>query len=204
MPDDLGAPGSGGLPPEQPGSRGRRPEPATAPGPGSIRPTEPGAGGVPRIAVTPPALAAPGTADAPFIAVLPVADLPPGAMTRVSIGDVDLLLANVPAGLLATDDRCPHMAAPLSIGQLAGCVVDCPLHNGRFDLCTGETVQMPTTGGLDADGHPHLPWSPPGMEPKPEPAGRKAEARRLTRVRRMRHYPVRVIDGTIEVAVPRQ
>ncbi len=158
---------------------------------------------MPRIAETPPSLAAPGTAGAPFIAVLPVADLPPGAMVRVSRGDVDLLLANVPAGILATDDRCPHMAAPLSIGQLDGCVVDCPLHNGRFDLCTGETVQMPTTGGLDADGFTHLPWSPPGAEPKPEPPGRKAEARRLTRVRRLRHYPVRVTGDMIEVAFPR-
>ncbi|HEY4946088.1 MAG TPA: Rieske 2Fe-2S domain-containing protein [Candidatus Limnocylindrales bacterium] len=163
----------------------------------------PGPAGVPRIAAMPPALAAPGTADAPFVALVPVAELPPGAMLRVSRGDLDLLLANVPAGLLATDDRCPHMAAPLSLGRLDGCIVDCPLHNGRFDLCTGETVQMPTTGGLDADGGPHLPWSPPGSEPKPEPPGRKAEARRLTRVRRLRHYPVRVVDGMIEVALPR-
>jgi len=170
---------------------------------GSSRPAEPGPGGGPRIAVTPPALAAAGTAGAPFIAVLPVADLPPGAMARSSHGDLDLLLANVPAGLLATDDRCPHMAAPLSIGRLDGCIVDCPLHNGRFDLCSGETVQMPTTGGLDADGAPHLPWSPPGAEPKSELPGKKAEARRLTRVRRLRHYPVRVVGGMIEVAIPR-
>ena len=170
---------------------------------GSSRPAEPGPGGGPRIAVTPPALAAAGTAGAPFIAVLPVADLPPGAMVRSSHGDLDLLLANVPAGLLVTDDRCPHMAAPLSIGRLDGCIVDCPLHNGRFDLCSGETVQMPTTGGLDADGAPHLPWSPPGAEPKSELPGKKAEARRLTRVRRLRHYPVRVVGGMIEVAIPR-
>ena len=154
------------------------------------------------IAATPPALAAPGTAGAPFVAMLPVADLPPGSMVRVTRGDLDLLLANVPAGILATDDRCPHMAAPLSLGRLDGCVVDCPLHNGRFDLCTGETVQMPTTGGLDADGVPHPPWSPPGTEAKPETPSRKAEVRRLTRVRRLRHYPVRVVDGFIEVALP--
>ena len=168
----------------------------------SSPPAGPGPSGTPPIAATPPALAAPGAAGASFVAVLPVADLPPGAMVRVSHGDLDVLLANVPAGLLATDDRCPHMAAPLSIGRLDGCVVDCPLHNGRFDLCSGETVQMPTTGGLDADGAPHLPWSPPGAEPKPEPPGRKAEARRLTRVRRLRHYPIRVVDGIIEVAFP--
>jgi naphthalene 1,2-dioxygenase system ferredoxin subunit len=152
---------------------------------------------------TPAELAAPGTAGAPFEPVLPAADLPPGALARVTRGDLDILLAHVPGGILATDDRCPHMAAPLSIGNLEGCVVDCPLHNGRFDLCTGATVQMPTTGGLDADGNYHPPWSPPGSSPRPEPGGPKAEARRLTRVRRLRYYPVRVVEGVIEVALPR-
>lgn len=155
------------------------------------------------ICPTPPELAAPGAAGAPFEPVLPVADLPPGALARVTRGDLDILLAHVPAGILATEDRCPHMAAPLSVGRLEGCVVDCPLHNGRFDLCTGATVQMPTTGGLDADGTYHHPWSPPGSPPRPEPGGPKAEARRLTRVRRLRYYPVRVVEGMIEVALPR-
>jgi nitrite reductase/ring-hydroxylating ferredoxin subunit len=168
----------------------------------STRGTAADGGNVPRIAATPPVLTAPGTAGAPYVPVLRAADVPSGVMVRVTRGDLDLLVANVPAGLVATEDRCPHMAAPLSLGQLDGCVVGCPLHNGRFDLCTGETVQMPTTGGLDADGAVHLPWSPPGTDPKPEVPGRKADARRLTRVRRLRHYPIRVVGETIEVAFP--
>ena len=95
------------------------------------------------------------------------------------------------------------MSAPLSIGELDGCVVACPLHEGRFDLCTGETVQMPTTGGLDADGVYHPTWSPAGREAKVDPPGKKAEARRLTRVRRLRYYPLRIVAGLIEVALPR-
>jgi nitrite reductase/ring-hydroxylating ferredoxin subunit len=121
----------------------------------------------------------------------------------VTRGDLDILLANTPAGIVATDDRCPHMSAPLSIGGLDGCVVSCPLHEGRFDLCDGTVVQMPTTGGLDAEGVYHPTWSPAGREPKVDPPGLKAEARRLTRVRRLRYYPVRIADGRIEVAVPR-
>src|SRR5919109_4297002 len=96
---------------------------------------------LPRIAETPAGLAAAGTRDAQFRAALDVDELPPGTMRRVTFGDRDLLLANVAGGILATDDRCPHMSAPLSLGQLNDCVVDCPLHSGRFDLCTGETVQ---------------------------------------------------------------
>jgi 3-phenylpropionate/trans-cinnamate dioxygenase ferredoxin subunit len=150
----------------------------------------------------PPQLQASGTADAAFEPVLALSALPAGAMQRVSSGDLDVLLANTPAGIVATDDRCPHMSAPLSIGELEGCVVACPLHEGRFDLSTGDTVQMPTTGGLDPDGTYHPTWSPAGRDAKVDPPGKKAEARRLTRVRRLRYYPVRVVDGWIEMALP--
>jgi nitrite reductase/ring-hydroxylating ferredoxin subunit len=156
-----------------------------------------------RPAAFPPTLVAPGSDRAPFVATIDTADLPPGSMRRVTRGDVDILLASTPDGIVAVDDRCPHMSAPLSVGSLEGCVVKCPLHEGRFDLCSGETVQMPTTGGLDADGHYHPTWSPAGGEPKVDPPGLKAEARRLTRVRRLRYYPVRIVEGRIEVAFPR-
>ena len=98
-------------------------------------------------------------------------------MRRVTRGDLDVLLAHTPAGIVATDDRCPHMSAPLSIGELDGCVVACPLHEGRFDLRTGDTVQMPTTGGLDADGIYHPTWSPGGRDAE----GRTRRARRPRR-----------------------
>ncbi len=156
----------------------------------------------PHPAPYPARLQAPGTSDRPFEAVLSVADLPLGAMRRVSLGDLDLLLAHTTDGLVATDDRCPHMSAPLSIGDLDGCVVACPLHDGRFDLASGDPVQMPTTGGLDPDGVYHPVWTQGGREPKVDVPGRKAEARRLTRVRRFRYYPLRVVDGQIEVALP--
>ena len=145
---------------------------------------------------------APGTAEADYRRLLAVADLPAGAMRRVTVDELDVLVAHTDAGLVAVDDRCPHMSAPLSIGVLDGCVVACPLHDGRFDLCSGEPVQMPTTGGLDPDGRYHPTWSSVGREPKIDPPGPKAEARRLTRVRRFRYYPLRVVDGWIEVALP--
>jgi nitrite reductase/ring-hydroxylating ferredoxin subunit len=148
-------------------------------------------------------LVAAGAADAPFEPVLAVDELPPGAMRRVTRGDLDVLLAHTTDGLVAVDDRCPHMSAPLSIGTLDGCVVACPLHEGRFDLRSGGPDRMPTTGGLDPDGVYHPTWSPVGLPPKTDPPGLKAEARRLTRVRRFRYYPVRIREGLIELALPR-
>ena len=153
-------------------------------------------------AAHPAVLRAPGTTGAPFHRLAHLDELPLGALRRASHGDLDILIARTPEGIVAVDDRCPHMAAPLSIGELEGCVVACPLHDGRFDLCTGDVVQMPTTGGLDPDGRYHPTWSPAGSSPKVDTPGKKAEARRLTRVRRFRYYPVRVVDGWVEVALP--
>ena len=156
----------------------------------------------PKPAPYPARLTAIGAAAAPFRPAGPAGELPPGALRRVTFGDLDVLLAHTDDGIVAIDDRCPHMSAPLSIGELDGCVIGCPLHDGRFDLRTGDPVRMPTTGGLDPDGHYHPVWTPEGRDARPEPPGRKAEARRLTRVRRMRYYPVRIVNGQIEVAVP--
>ena len=160
-----------------------------------------------RIARLPRELRAPGSATAPFFDLLAVDELVPGSLRRVTLAELDLLVAWTPNGIVVTADRCPHMAAPLSIGNLDGCVVACPLHEGRFDLCTGETVQMPTTGGLDADGGYHFPWTPgtpgsTGSDARPEPPTKKAEARRLTRVGRVRHYPARLRSGRLEAQLP--
>ena len=154
------------------------------------------------IADVPRELRAAGTRVAPFVEIAEVADLAPGAMRRVTRAGLDLLIAWTDDGIVVTEDRCPHMAAPLSIGTLAGCVVSCPLHEGRFDLVSGETVQMPTTGGLDADGRYHAPWSQSGAAPKPEPPSKKLEARRLTRVNRLRYYPARIREGRLEAQLP--
>jgi nitrite reductase/ring-hydroxylating ferredoxin subunit len=157
-----------------------------------------------RIATIPRGLAAIGARSAPFEPTIRADELAPGEMRRVTFGDLDLLFAHTSNGIVAIDDRCPHMAAPLSLGELDGCLIACPLHSGQFDLATGLPTRMPTTGGLDADGAYHPVWSPPDKEPKPDPPGVKAEARRLTRVRRIRYYPLRVRDGMLEVAVPRE
>ena len=157
----------------------------------------------PIVAPIPRGLTAIGAAGAAYAAALAIAELPPGAMRRVSFGDLDVLLAYTSMGIVAIDDRCPHMSAPLSIGQLDGCLVACPLHSGQFDLATGNPTRMPTTGGIDAEGTYHPVWSAEGREPKADPPGLKAEARRFTRVRRIRYYPVRITGDAIEVAVPR-
>ena len=157
----------------------------------------------PRPLPFPADLQAPGTAAGPFEPLTALADVPPGSLLRVTRGDLDILIAHTEAGIVATEDRCPHMAAPLSAGHLEGCLVACPLHQGTFDLRDGSVVTFPTTGGLDADGRAHDPWTPPGAPPRPQPSDNKARARALTRVRRLRYLPLRIREGHIEVRLPR-
>jgi nitrite reductase/ring-hydroxylating ferredoxin subunit len=157
----------------------------------------------PRPLLFPSALQAPGTVAAPFETLLAIGDLPPGGMQRVTRGDLDILVVHTDEGIVAIEDRCPHMAAPLSTGELEGCLVRCPLHKGVFDLRDGNVVVFPTTGGLSADGESRPPWMPEGAEAKPAPPDTKARARALTRVRRLRYFPLRVVEGRIEVALPR-
>jgi nitrite reductase/ring-hydroxylating ferredoxin subunit len=156
-----------------------------------------------RVMPIPDGLGAVGVGAAPFETVAALDDLPPGTMRRVTRGDLDLLIVNTEQGICAIDDRCPHMSAPLSLGALDGCVVACPLHRGRFDLASGDVVQFPTTGGLDAEGGHHPPWTPDDSATRPEPTDLKARARAATRVRRLRYYPVRISGSAIEVCLPR-
>ena len=48
----------------------------------------------------------------------------------------------------ATDGYCTHARAPLADGYLEGEVIECPLHQGRFDLRSGKALCSPATKAL--------------------------------------------------------
>jgi len=43
----------------------------------------------------------------------------------------------------ATDGLCTHEQALLTDGLVAGCIIECPKHNGRFDFTTGKAKRRP-------------------------------------------------------------
>lgn len=61
---------------------------------------------------------------------------------RRSIGGCDIAVFRVDGELYALDDHCSHGDASLSEGWIEGNCVECPLHQARFNLITGE----PETG----------------------------------------------------------
>jgi len=83
-----------------------------------------------------------------FIAVGEAGELPQGTMKRVDVRGRRILLANVGGRVCAVDDTCTHEDASLSSGVLKGELVKCPLHNSRFNVCTGQVLEDPATEPL--------------------------------------------------------
>ena len=63
-----------------------------------------------------------------------------GEMHAVSVGAVDVLLCNVDGEVHAFLDRCPHLANPLSDGELRENLLTCAAHEWVFDARTGDGV----------------------------------------------------------------
>ena len=71
--------------------------------------------------------------------------LVPSDVTAVTVGDKELALYEVDGEVYASDNRCTHGDALLSDGFLEGNQIECPFHQGRFDICTGKALCAPLT-----------------------------------------------------------
>lgn len=60
-----------------------------------------------------------------------------------SIGGLEIAIFRFDGELFALDDRCTHGDARLSEGWVDGNCVECPLHQARFNLWTGEPETPP-------------------------------------------------------------
>ncbi|BEU21212.1 anthranilate 1,2-dioxygenase ferredoxin subunit AndAb [Paraburkholderia terrae] len=92
------------------------------------------------------------------------ADVEEDTPMGVTLKGVPVALFKTNDGYFALHDLCTHGAARLSEGFVEGGCVECPLHQGLFDLKTGAPRSSPV---VDA----------------------------------VKTYPVRLVDGQIEVCV---
>jgi toluene monooxygenase system ferredoxin subunit len=63
-----------------------------------------------------------------------------GEMLTVTVGAIDVLVCNIDGEVFAYEDRCPHLANPLSKGVLDAHVLTCAAHEWTFDARTGNGV----------------------------------------------------------------
>jgi nitrite reductase/ring-hydroxylating ferredoxin subunit/uncharacterized membrane protein len=79
-----------------------------------------------------------------FVPVLDESELAQNDLRRVEVEGVGVLLSRSSAGgVCAIAATCNHFSGPLEAGERQGDTVVCPLHNSRFDLCSGEVIDGP-------------------------------------------------------------
>lgn len=88
------------------------------------------------------------THDAPadFVSVARLSEVPDGAM-KIVFNNL-IVVANAEGRLHAFGNVCPHAAGPIGEGWLEGCIVECPWHNGQWDITTGKALTELATADI--------------------------------------------------------
>ena len=75
--------------------------------------------------------------------LIAVADLEPGDVTPVVFGTRELAVFDALDGVHVSVAHCTHRAANLCDGHFDGTFIECPLHQGLFDVRDGRAVAAP-------------------------------------------------------------
>lgn len=78
-----------------------------------------------------------------FVRVASASDLPAGEMLIVQVDGNEVALGSVDGQIYAFGNECTHRGGPLGEGILEGDTVECPWHQGRFNIKTGEVLDAP-------------------------------------------------------------
>lgn len=77
--------------------------------------------------------------------VIAVSALRKGWVTRVDFEGRALAIYDTPSGFHASLALCNHGGANLCDGYFDGHIIECPLHQGAFDVRDGRPVDAPAT-----------------------------------------------------------
>ena len=85
---------------------------------------------------------------ASWVAAVAVDEIEHKGTTLARIGGREYLIYDAPDGLYASLAHCTHAGALLHDGYFDGHIIECPLHQGCFDIRTGEPKGAPATRRL--------------------------------------------------------
>jgi MocE subfamily Rieske [2Fe-2S] domain protein len=77
------------------------------------------------------------------------ADFEDEDVEQLWIGGLAVAVYRAEGQFYATQDLCTHEHAYLSDGVVVDCVVECPFHQGRFDIRTGKALGPPVIEPLE-------------------------------------------------------
>lgn len=83
-----------------------------------------------------------------WVDALPADALPVDDVIGVAVAGRDIAVYTVGRAVYATDNTCTHGQARLCDGFLEGHEIECPLHQGRFDVRDGRPLCEPLTEPL--------------------------------------------------------
>lgn len=75
-------------------------------------------------------------------------DVPEGDVIGLAVEGRDIALYEVEGEIFATDNLCTHGHARLCDGFLDGHEIECPLHQGKFDVRSGAPTCAPVTDAI--------------------------------------------------------
>ena len=76
------------------------------------------------------------------------AEVPEDDVIGLQVGEHNIALYKVDGSVFATDNICTHGHARLCDGFLDGHEIECPLHQGKFDVRNGSPTCAPVTEPL--------------------------------------------------------
>lgn len=80
-----------------------------------------------------------------WIDVTATEDIPEDDVIGIDIAGKSIALYRVEGKIFATDNLCTHGNARLCDGFLEGHEIECPLHQGKFDIRNGKAMCAPLT-----------------------------------------------------------
>ena len=83
-----------------------------------------------------------------WVDALSADDLPTDDVQGIAVAGLDIAIYTVGDAVYATDNLCTHGHARLCDGFLEGHEIECPLHQGKFDVRDGKPTCDPVTEAL--------------------------------------------------------
>ena len=83
-----------------------------------------------------------------WIKVATIDAIAPDDMIGIEVEGLQVALYHVGGAYHATSNVCTHAYALLTDGFLDDCMVECPIHSGRFDIRTGAAEGPPVSRDL--------------------------------------------------------
>jgi nitrite reductase/ring-hydroxylating ferredoxin subunit len=83
-----------------------------------------------------------------LVGLCPASDVEPDTPVRVVLDNAAYAVFSVNDRFYVTQDQCTHGPGSLAEGFVMDTEIECPFHQGRFDIRTGQPTAAPCTEAL--------------------------------------------------------